>query len=101
MARKKEIDVSKLKYVLYARKSTEDKGSQEHSIGDQIKDCKALAKRERLKIAKIIREEKSAKMPRNRPAFMEMIQAIENGDYDGIIAWHPDRLSRNSLAIIR
>ena len=48
MARKKEIDVSKLKYVLYARKSTEDKGSQEHSIGDQIKDCKALAKRERL-----------------------------------------------------
>lgn len=97
MARKKEIDVSKLKYVLYARKSTEDKGSQEHSIGDQIKDCKALAKRERLKIAKIIREEKSAKMPRNRPAFMEMIQAIENGDYDGIIAWHPDRLSRNSL----
>ena len=97
MARKKEIDVSKLNYVLYARKSTEDKGSQEHSIEDQIKDCKALAKREGLKIVKVIREEKSAKTPKNRPAFMEMIQDIENGIYDGIIAWHPDRLSRNSL----
>lgn len=97
MARKKEIDVSKLNYVLYARKSTEDKGSQEHSIEDQIKDCRALAKREGLKIVKIIREEKSAKTPRNRPAFMDMIQAIESGVYDGIIAWHPDRLSRNSL----
>ena len=44
MPRKKELDITKLRYVLYARKSTEDKGSQEHSIEDQIKDCKALAK---------------------------------------------------------
>ncbi len=97
MARKKNIDTSKLRYVLYARKSTEDKGSQEHSIEDQIKDCKALAKREGLKIVKVIREEKSAKTPQNRPAFRGMMQAIEEGVYDGIIAWHPDRLSRNSL----
>ncbi len=97
MARKKEIDVTKLNYILYARKSTEDKGSQEHSIDDQIKDCKALAKREGLHIRKIVREEKSAKAPNNRPAFNEMLEEIKAGRYDGIIAWHPDRLSRNSL----
>lgn len=97
MARKKDIDITKLSYVLYARKSTEDKGSQEHSIEDQIKDCKVLAKREGLHIKKIIREEKSAKSPNNRPAFKEMLADIRDGDYDGIIAWHPDRLSRNSL----
>lgn len=97
MARKKNLDTSKLKYVLYARKSTEDKGSQEHSIDDQIKDCKALAKREGLSISKIIREEKSAKSPNNRPQFKEMLDSIQSGKYDGIIAWHPDRLSRNSL----
>lgn len=97
MARKKDIDITKLRYVLYARKSTEDKGSQEHSIEDQIKDCKALAKREGLHITKIIREERSAKSPDNRPAFKGMLADIENELYDGIIAWHPDRLSRNSL----
>lgn len=97
MARKNTLDTTKLSYVLYARKSTEDKGSQEHSIDDQIKDCRALAKREGLHIKKIIREERSAKSPDNRPAFKEMLEDIRNGTYDGIIAWHPDRLSRNSL----
>lgn len=97
MPRKKELDITKLRYVLYARKSTEDKGSQEHSIEDQIKDCKALAKREGLHVVKIFREEKSAKTPNNRPSFREMLEDIKAGVYDGIVAWHPDRLSRNSL----
>ena len=86
MARKKNIDTSRLRYVLYARKSTEDKGSQEHSIEDQIKDCVALVKREGLHIKKIIREERSAKSPDNRPAFKEMLNEIEAGRFDGIIA---------------
>ncbi len=86
MARKKNIDTSRLRYVLYARKSTEDKGSQEYSIEDQIKDCVALVKREGLHIKKIIREERSAKSPDNRPAFKEMLNEIEAGRFDGIIA---------------
>lgn len=86
-----------MRYVLYARKSTEDKGSQERSIDDQIKDCKAMAERDGLHIVKIIREEKSAKVANNRPQFSQMLKDIEDGKYDGIISWHPDRLSRNSL----
>lgn len=31
-----ELDYSKLKYVLYARKSTDDPQRQARSIGDQI-----------------------------------------------------------------
>lgn len=87
----------RLRYVLYARKSTEDSGSQQRSIKDQIADCMAQAERENLYVARVIREEKSAKNSNNRPQFTQMIKGIEAGKYDGIISWHPDRLSRNSL----
>ena len=92
-----EVDTRNLRYVIYARKSSEDSGSQVRSINDQIKDCKEMAKRDRLRIVKIIREERSAKTSHNRPQFTEMLNDIEAGKIDGIISWHPDRLSRNSL----
>lgn len=100
MARRRlePVDTSKLRYILYARKSTEDKGSQERSIDDQIKDCNALIEREHLHIVKpILKEEKSAKVENNRPKFSWMINQIRAGKADGIIAWHPDRLSRNPI----
>ena len=100
MARRRleQIDPTKLRYILYARKSTEDKGSQERSIDDQIKDCQALIEREHLHILKpILKEEKSAKIENNRPLFTRMIEMIKAGVADGIIAWHPDRLSRNPI----
>ena len=87
-----------MRYFLYTRKSTEDKGSQERSIDDQIKDCEALIEREHLHILKpILKEEKSAKIENNRPKFSWMIEQIKAGKADGIIAWHPDWLSRNPL----
>ncbi len=56
-----ELDVTKLKYVLYARKSTDDANRQVRSIEDQIADCKDIAIRKNLNIVEIIRETKSAK----------------------------------------
>ena len=100
MARKslEKIDPTKLRYFLYTRKSTEDKGSQERSIDDQIKDCEVLIEREHLHVLKpILKEEKSAKIENNRPRFSWMIEQIKAGKADGIIAWHPDRLSRNPI----
>lgn len=98
MARRlQKVEPKKLRYILYARKSTEDKGSQERSIGDQIKDCEVLIERERLTVIKVLREEKSAKIENNRPGFTWMLQQIREGKADGIISWHPDRLSRNPL----
>ena len=38
----------------------------------------------------------SAKAP-GRPVFDEMLKRIERGEANGIIAWHPDRLARNSI----
>ena len=41
-------------------------------------------------------EKRTAKMP-GRPVFDSMIKRIINGEANGILAWHPDRLARNSV----
>lgn len=93
-----ELDVTKLKYVLYARKSTEDESRQIRSTSDQIAECEALASRLGLRVIKPhIIEDKSAKRPNNRPKFKQMLKDIRARKYDGILAWNPDRLARNML----
>ncbi|HSX29734.1 MAG TPA: recombinase family protein [Candidatus Saccharimonadales bacterium] len=97
MPRKESIDIRKLRYVLYARKSTEDEARQVRSVGDQIKDCQKLAKDLGLNVVETIKETKSAKRPDQRPLFSKMIKDIEAKKYDAILCWHPDRLCRNML----
>ncbi len=85
-----------LRYVIYARKSTEGTERQARSIKDQISDCKALAERKGLTVVdEPIEERKSAKIANQRPAFKSIIKRLRAGDIDGIITWHPDRLARN------
>lgn len=86
-----------LRYVLYARKSSETEGAQEKSIPDQIASCDEYAKRTGIMIVHKIKEAKSAKVSSKRDAFNTMIEDLANGKYDGILAYHPDRLARNSL----
>lgn len=85
-----------MRYFVYARKSQEDDGRQVQSIGDQLKIAGELAAAAGVEIAAVFQEAKSAKRP-GRPIFNEMIARIEDGEADGIIAWHPDRLSRNAV----
>ncbi len=92
-----EVNYRELNAGLYARKSTEDKGKQVQSIGDQvgIMSKKATSLGIKLKKANIIKEEKSAKTPGNRPEFDRLIKRIRRGEIDAIICWQINRLSRN------
>ncbi|QQG47816.1 MAG: recombinase family protein [Candidatus Woesebacteria bacterium] len=90
-----EIDETKLKYVLYARKSTDDPQRQVRSIEDQVFECMQLAERAGLTVVDVLREKKSAKKPNQRPIFSGMLKDIKAGKYDSILSWHPDRLARN------
>lgn len=87
----------KTKYFLYARKSTEDEERQVKSIEDQLTELRGFSKREKLTIIQTFIENKSAKKP-GRPVFNEMIQKLYRSEEPiGLLAWHPDRLARNSV----
>ena len=86
-----------MKYILYARKSSEDKGKQILSLESQTTTMKKVAADLGLKIVKVFAESKSAKKPDNRPQFAEMIKMLESGKANGIICWKLDRLSRNPV----
>jgi len=88
--------MSKPKYFLYARKSTEDDDKQVMSIEAQLFELREFASRENLEILKEFQESKSAKTP-GRPVFGEMMARVEELGDVGILAWHPDRLARNSV----
>ena len=90
-------EANKIKYFLYARKSSESEDRQVQSIDDQISRLKKLASDLNLDIKKTYTEAKSAKKPNNRPLFDEMIKRVENGEADGILCWQINRLSRNPI----
>ncbi len=87
-----------LRYVIYLRKSSEGQDAQAQSIPDQFAACQQMVLREGLVVVgKHIEESASAWSSNNRPKFNQMLKDITNGKYDGIISYHPDRLSRNML----
>jgi DNA invertase Pin-like site-specific DNA recombinase len=85
-----------VRYLLYARKSTESDEKQALSIESQIKEMCEIAEREGLDIVEIRRESHSAKDSGQRPVFKEILEDIRRERFNGIIVWHPDRLSRNA-----
>jgi len=85
------------KYFLYARKSTEDEERQVMSIEAQLAELAEFAKRENIEIAETFIESKSAKKP-GREVFNEMMSKVQDSKESvGLLAWHPDRLARNSI----
>src|SRR3989344_5909776 len=91
-----EIQPTKVKYCLYARKSTESEERQVLSIDSQVKEMLQLAERENLEVVTMKRESHSAKETGQRPIFNEIIEELKQGKFNGILTWAPDRISRNA-----
>jgi DNA invertase Pin-like site-specific DNA recombinase len=92
-----ETTQTKTKCVLYARKSTEEDDKQVMSIEAQVFELNEYASRERIEIVKVFTEAKSAKKP-GREEFAKMLAFVETSKEPiAILAWHPDRLARNSV----
>jgi site-specific DNA recombinase len=87
--------MEKLRYAVYMRKSTEEEERQVLSLASQHDKIKE--RYSDLKIIAEFTESKSAFEPDKRPKFKELLELIDSGKIDGVIAWHPDRLSRNEV----
>ncbi len=85
-----------VRYCLYARKSSEAEEKQALSIDSQMNEMLALAQREGLNVVEMYKESHSAKDCGQRPIFNKLLVDIREGKFDGILVWHPDRLSRNA-----
>ncbi len=99
------FDKNSRKFVLYLRKSTKgttkDKDGnvierQEMSIPQQREACLKFAEKEGIQILHVFHDEDSAyKKDKARDDFNEMMKSMKKGQFNSILAWHPDRLARN------
>ena len=92
-----------MRVFVYLRQSTkEESGKQAQSLEDQERDCLQVAERWGLQVVDFIREDESAWKPHLRPKFKALLKELSYRSpsrrrADGILAWHPNRLSRNAL----
>ena len=86
-----------MRYFIYCRKSSEAEDRQVASIESQLATLqKTFGDNPDIHIIGVYEEAFSAKAP-GRVQFGALLSQIEKGKADGIIAWAPDRLARNSI----
>lgn len=89
-------DLSKIKYDIYLRRSSDDDDHQVASLESQKEVLLKLVRDNNLKVDQTVEESMSAKKP-GRPIFNEEIQRIEEGIIQGLIVWDLSRCSRNPI----
>jgi len=90
------METQPLKYCLYARKSSESDERQTMSIDSQLAEMRALATNEGLDVVFEKQESHSAKESGKRPIYNDLLKGIASGEYNAVLTWAPDRLSRNA-----
>ena len=85
-----------LKYCLYARKSSESDERQAMSIDSQLSEMRSMAEKEGLNVVATKQESHSAKDSGKRAVYNEMLSELRSGEYNAVLTWAPDRLSRNA-----
>lgn len=83
-----------MKYILYARKSSESEEKQAMSIPAQIRELTQLGEKLGFEFDETYTEEMSAKK-RGRPEFNKMLKYLAKQKDCCLVAWKIDRLTRN------
>jgi site-specific DNA recombinase len=86
-----------MRYLIYARKSSESEEKQAQSIDDQLNDLRVTAQQRGLEVVGELTEARSAKAPGCRPVFAELIARLHAGEAEAILCWHVNRLFRNPV----
>ena len=85
-----------LKYCLYARKSSESDERQAMSIESQLNEMRSMSEHEGLNVTCELQESHSAKESGQRPIYNQLIKGLREHEYNAVLTWAPDRLSRNA-----
>ena len=91
-----------MRVFLYLRRSDKSNADKPvRSIEDQERDCLKVVERWKLEVVEVITEIESAREPHKRPKFKQMLRELSYKNpgkrrADGLVAWHPNRLSRNA-----
>jgi DNA invertase Pin-like site-specific DNA recombinase/predicted transcriptional regulator len=85
-----------LRAFVYARIS-QDRTGAGLGVTRQEEDCRLLAKRLGAEVLRAFTDSDiSAYSGKRRPAYEEMLAAMQNGEADIILCWHLDRLTRST-----
>lgn len=79
--------------VIYARYSSDNQ--REESIEGQIRECKAFAERNDIRIVGEYIDRAKSATTANRPDFQRMIADSNKNGFDVVIVWKLDRFARN------
>jgi len=93
------LDIAKLKYVLYARKSSDNPERQIRSTSDQIDECRSLALRLGIEIVDIFREAKFTNKSRKSRYFSNFKKYCFGFNSDFIISLQLDSASDTRFKI--
>ena len=84
-----------LRVALYARISQDRNGEQE-GVTRQVDACRDLAERRGWTVvAEHVDNDVSAYSGKKRPGFLALLDDMRSGLVEGVVVWHPDRLTRN------
>ncbi|MDQ5954082.1 MAG: Resolvase/invertase-type recombinase catalytic protein, partial [Patescibacteria group bacterium] len=90
------LDTSKLNYVVYCRKSSENEDKQIQSLETQLREITDHVERNGLNVVEIIQESKSA-FKTGREGFEKMVKLISSKKANAIIVVRANRISRNPV----
>lgn len=86
--------------VIYVRIS-QDRTGNELGVQRQEKDCRELAARLGLNVQHVyVDNDISAYSGKARPAYQAMLGGIRDGSITHVVAWHTDRLHRNTRELL-
>lgn len=79
--------------VIYARFSSHNQ--REESIEGQVRECRAFAERNNIRIIKVYADRAVSGKTDNRPEFQRMIADSAKGQFEAVIVYQLDRFARN------
>lgn len=84
---------SSLRTAIYVRISQDDGSAL--GVARQESDCRTLATSRGWNVTRVFTDnDVSASKGKVRPAFRELMRGIENGEFDALVVWDVDRLTR-------